>query len=107
MPNSLIGVGPLRGGRSIGSGSIGQRYLSNFTQLGASAEILSVRKNGIDGIKRAIRSNGFDGAVIATASEIRLELISYCLNFTVSFCRKTNCLWSVVVLVFVLKAKGI
>ena len=65
----------------IGSGSIGQRHFRNITQLGASAEILSVRKHGIDGIKRVIRSNGFDGAVIATASEIRFELISYCLDY--------------------------
>ncbi len=61
----------------IGTGSIGRRHAANLEALGAAAVPVSVRGAGLGGIERAI-AGGPDGAVIATATDLRLPLVAAC-----------------------------
>ncbi|MGH1355456.1 MAG: Gfo/Idh/MocA family protein [Thalassovita sp.] len=63
----------------IGTGSIGTRHAGNIEQLGGSAERLSLRELGLEGVVNRI-TNGPEaqGAVIATATQIRQPLIEAC-----------------------------
>lgn len=58
----------------IGTGSIGRRHAANLARLGVEAATQSMREGGL-GPALARLAEGWDGAVIATATEIRLELI--------------------------------
>lgn len=63
----------------IGTGSIGTRHAQNLTDLGARVTPLSMRALGVDGILRAIRdARDAQGAVIATATDLRLPLVEAC-----------------------------
>lgn len=63
----------------IGSGSIGTRHAGNLETLGAQVEGLSLRALGLDGILQRIATGpAAQGAVIATATQLRLPLIKAC-----------------------------
>lgn len=60
----------------IGTGSIGSRHANNLIQLGAEPITLSLRELGLEGVMAAItNTTDAQGAVIATATQIRQELI--------------------------------
>ena len=63
----------------IGSGSIGRRHAENLTTLGA--EITHYGWRGIDldaALSEIAACNGQAGVVIATATKVRLPLITEC-----------------------------
>lgn len=63
----------------IGTGSIGTRHADNIVALGGEAERLSLRALGLDGaVKRIMEDAKAQGAVIATATQIRQPLIEAC-----------------------------
>ncbi len=62
----------------IGAGSVGTRHFNNLKSLGAAAELLSIRAIGIDGVIQRLKSLDINGAVIATETQLRLELIRLC-----------------------------
>lgn len=71
----------------IGAGSIGRRHAANLETLGASVTHLGWRATSVADVAR--RMAGFDGAVIATATDIRLPLITACADANVPFyCEK-------------------
>ncbi len=57
----------------IGAGSIGQRHLANLKGLGAEVRLLPWREVDLVDLRRAMADA--TGAVIATATDIRLDLI--------------------------------
>ena len=62
----------------IGAGAIGRRHSCNIRKLGHNCKVISYRKLvDLD----VILSNGkFDGVIVATASQIRLEVLMPCAN---------------------------
>lgn len=60
----------------IGAGSIGRRHADNLAALGAKPVLLPWRGTSADDV--SARLPGFDAAVIATATDIRLPLIAAC-----------------------------
>ena len=71
----------------IGAGSIGRRHAANLETLGAIVTLLPWRETSVG--DAAQRLAGFDGAVIATATDIRLPLIAACGSAGVPFyCEK-------------------
>ena len=60
----------------IGAGSIGRRHAANLGALGAEVTLLPWRETSAEDI--ALRLVQIDGAVIATATDIRLPLIAAC-----------------------------
>ncbi|WP_039019928.1 Gfo/Idh/MocA family protein [Halocynthiibacter namhaensis] len=62
----------------IGAGSIGKRHHGNLLELGAKSHLMSWRDGGHERASDLISSGQFDAAVIATATDIRLELIALC-----------------------------
>ena len=60
----------------IGAGSIGRRHAANLGALGAKVTLLPWRGTSAEDI--ALRLVQIDGAVIATATDIRLPLIAAC-----------------------------
>jgi len=62
----------------IGTGSIGKRHAQNLATLGARPVALSLRALGLDGVLRAVDTAPAQGAVIATASQLRQPLIVAC-----------------------------
>ena len=57
----------------IGSGSIGRRHHENLTALGATSRLMSWRALAPGDLEAAV--TGADGMVVATATDIRLELV--------------------------------
>jgi len=57
----------------VGAGSIGRRHHENLKSLGASSLLRGWRGYGITGFKADIAD--FDAAVIATATDVRLDLV--------------------------------
>ncbi len=64
----------------IGNGSIGRRHQGNLVTLGARAELLPYRAlQGGAGLAQLEAAGGrFDGVVIATATQIRTEIVALC-----------------------------
>lgn len=62
----------------IGTGSIGTRHANNIEALGGRAERLSLRELGLDGVLARIAKDDAQGAVIATATQLRQPLIEAC-----------------------------
>ncbi|THH36726.1 Gfo/Idh/MocA family oxidoreductase [Aliishimia ponticola] len=62
----------------LGSGSIGTRHADNIEALGARADRVSLRAMGQDGVLRHIETADAQGAVIATATQLRLPLVTAC-----------------------------
>lgn len=58
----------------IGTGSIGRRHAANLATLGAEFDTQSMREGGVEGALSRL-AEGWDGAVIATGTQVRLELI--------------------------------
>jgi predicted dehydrogenase len=62
----------------IGTGSIGTRHAGNIEQLGGIAERLSLRELGLEGVLKHIAAAEAQGAVIATATQLRQPLMQAC-----------------------------
>ena len=60
----------------IGAGSIGKRHAGNLKELGADVRLLGWRGLSPEDLTGALK--GATGAVIATATEVRLELVEAC-----------------------------
>ena len=60
----------------IGSGSIGRRHAGNLEALGREVRLLSWRAMGPGDLEAELE--GAAGAVIATATQVRLELVQLC-----------------------------
>jgi predicted dehydrogenase len=59
----------------LGTGSIGRRHAANLARLGVDFETQSMRQGGV-GAALARLAEGWDAAVIATETQIRLDLIA-------------------------------
>lgn len=62
----------------IGSGSIGKRHAENLVTLGAKVSHLSWRETGLEGVCKVLDIDRPQGAIIATATDIRLPIIALC-----------------------------
>jgi predicted dehydrogenase len=60
----------------IGAGAIGRRHSSNIRQLGHNCEIVSFRR--LEDLEMLLTEGKFDGVVVATASQVRLEVLRPC-----------------------------
>ncbi len=69
----------------IGAGSIGRRHAENLAMLGAAAELISWRGYGAQMLADRLAKGDVQGVVIATATQIRLELIAACAAADVPF----------------------
>ena len=58
----------------IGGGSIGKRHHDNLTRLGAESRLIPWRGIDLSNLRRALKEA--TGAVIATATDVRLDLIA-------------------------------
>ncbi len=65
----------------IGAGSIGRRHHDNLQKLGVQTALLPWR----DFDATAFRALGADGVVIATATQVRLELVQLCAELDLPF----------------------
>lgn len=69
----------------IGAGSIGRRHHENLQALGVRTALLPWRGFNADGFGRS----GADGVVIATATQVRLEVVQLCARLDIPFyCEK-------------------
>jgi predicted dehydrogenase len=62
----------------IGAGSIGRRHAENLAALGVTAELISWRGYSAELLAKRLASGDVQGVVIATATQIRLDLIGVC-----------------------------
>lgn len=69
----------------IGSGSIGRRHAENLGVLGVSAELIGWRGYSTDMLATRLAVGDVQGVVIATATQVRLELIAACAQADVPF----------------------
>lgn len=69
----------------IGAGSIGRRHAENLGALGAAAELIGWRGYSADMLLARLALGDVQGVVIATATQVRLELIAACAQADVPF----------------------
>ncbi len=69
----------------IGAGSIGRRHAENLGLLGVAADLISWRGYSAEFLAARLAQGDVQGVVIATATQIRLELISVCGAASVPF----------------------
>lgn len=69
----------------IGAGSIGRRHSENLASIGAVAELVSWRGYSTAMLADRLARADVQGVVIATATQIRLELITACAQADVPF----------------------
>ena len=69
----------------IGAGSIGRRHQGNLESLGADVRLLPWRDVRLDTLEAELKSAGGAALVIATATQIRMELIELCARLGVPF----------------------
>ena len=69
----------------IGAGSIGRRHAENLGLLGVAADLISWRGYSAELLAARLAQGDVQGVVIATATQIRLELISVCGAASVPF----------------------
>lgn len=62
----------------IGAGSIGKRHFQNLRSLGATAELLSWRQHGPDGVAARLALGDPTGVVICTETQTHLGLATDC-----------------------------
>ncbi|MFN3972631.1 MAG: Gfo/Idh/MocA family protein [Gemmobacter sp.] len=73
----------------IGAGSIGRRHAANLTALGVAADLLPWRETSADDVAARLAGGAYGGAVIATATDVRLPLVLACAGKGVPFyCEK-------------------
>lgn len=60
----------------IGTGAIGKRHANNLIKLGETVKTISIQNDGLSGLKRTLKSNTFEAAIICTATQLRAEVIS-------------------------------
>ncbi|PIB23988.1 hypothetical protein BFP76_01690 [Amylibacter kogurei] len=58
----------------IGTGAIGKRHANNLSHLGEDVVSISMQSDGIDGLKRRLKSEKFEAAILCTATQIRTEI---------------------------------
>lgn len=66
----------------VGAGSIGRRHVANLQALGAAAELIAWRDFDVGAVKNR---NDIRGMVIATATQVRLELVELCAAMSIPF----------------------
>ncbi len=69
----------------IGAGSIGRRHYENLISLGAQAELIGWRGYSAHSLRARLAQRDVQGVMIATATQIRLELIAACSAADVPF----------------------
>ena len=69
----------------IGAGSIGRRHAENLGALGVAADLIGWRGYSADMLATRLAQGDVQGVVIATATQIRLELIAVCAAANVPF----------------------
>ena len=69
----------------VGAGSIGRRHHSNLEALGAQAHLLPWREVDLTELAGRLKTAGEAAVVIATATQVRLELIALCAALNVPF----------------------
>ena len=69
----------------VGAGSIGQRHHANLQSLGAKSRLLPWRGLQLGALAAELRAAGSAALVIATATPVRLELVSLCAGLGVPF----------------------
>ncbi|WP_137701066.1 Gfo/Idh/MocA family protein [Marimonas lutisalis] len=69
----------------VGSGSIGRRHHDNLTALGAESHLMGWRGLNLATFEALVGGAGQAGVVIATATQVRLELIEICGRLGVPF----------------------
>jgi len=69
----------------IGAGSIGTRHHGNLNALGVKTELFSYRKVQGQPLATLFEGDEISGCVIATATDIRTELITLCVEHDVPF----------------------
>ena len=69
----------------IGAGSIGRRHAENLGTLGMDADLISWRGYSAQMLAERLAAGDVQGVVIATATQIRLDLIAVCAAVDVPF----------------------
>jgi predicted dehydrogenase len=69
----------------VGAGSIGKRHHENLSSLGVDSVLCPYRDFASGEGKKALESGGFDAMVIATATQIRMELVECCVRLDLPF----------------------
>jgi len=69
----------------IGAGSIGKRHHSNLNTLGVKTALFSYREVQGQPLSKLLAGAEVSGCVIATATDIRTELIAQCVKYDVPF----------------------
>ena len=69
----------------VGAGSIGTRHHGNLDALGADVELLGWRGLDLDGLEARLAAADRAAMVIATATQVRFELIALCARLDVPF----------------------
>jgi predicted dehydrogenase len=69
----------------LGAGSIGRRHHLNLQSLGAESQLLAWRDQDLSSLEARLHAAGAAAVVIATATPIRLEIISLCARLGVPF----------------------
>ena len=69
----------------IGAGSIGRRHAENLGALGVQADLIGWRGYSADLLAARLAKRDVQGVVIATATQIRLELVAACAAADVPF----------------------
>ena len=62
----------------IGAGSIGQRHNANLSELGAESRLLGWRDLDLLALEETLAEAGDAAVVVATATQVRLDLIAMC-----------------------------
>ncbi|MGO4914524.1 Gfo/Idh/MocA family protein [Pseudogemmobacter sp. W21_MBD1_M6] len=69
----------------VGAGSIGKRHHENLTSLGVDSVLCPYRDFASGAGKKTLESGEFDAMVIATATQIRMELVACCARLGLPF----------------------
>ena len=65
----------------IGAGAIGRRHASNLLELGYMCKVIAFRD--LLDLKSILRQGSFDGVIVATASQVRSEVLSPCFDLKI------------------------
>jgi len=77
----------------IGAGAIGVRHHRNIKNLGRQVKLLSFRDDGYVRLKNILLQREYVlGVVVATATQVRLEILKLCADYGVpTYCEKPLC----------------
>ena len=69
----------------VGAGSIGRRHHANLQELGKDAQLLPWRGLSLDDLKIRLKQSDAAAVIIATATQIRLDLLPLCAELGLPF----------------------